>query len=297
MSLKEIKQEQVNSVLKLTNLSYFNRSNQRVHYLKGMIMRVFILGLIIISQLANCAQAQTISKNKIENIFKGYDASFYLEEVDSGKQYIYNQKKTNKRLPPCSTFKIFNSLVGLDTGVLANEFESKSWDGTVYSIKSWNRDHTLQSAFSNSVLWYYQDLARDIGRKKMQRYIDKAEYGNKDISGEITKFWLGNKLEISSAEQLKLMKKLVKDDLPFSKRSMAIVRGLMRAKSTRRGILYGKTGSNKCADKWTLGWYVGYVVNPYHTYVFATNIEGGEKSWGPGARKMTISILEEMKLL
>lgn len=251
----------------------------------------------LLLQLNNAAWAVEISKNKLDKIFEGYNASFLMENVKTGEKFYYNKERTQKRFAPCSTFKIFNSLVALDTGILKNESESKKWDGTVYSIKSWNRSQTLQSAVTNSCLWYFQKVAKDIGCTRMQKYINQCNYGNKVITGDISKFWLGNSLKISQEEQVRFIKQLIADELPVSKRSMAIVRGMIRANQTDLGTLYGKTGSDMNKGKFVLGWYVGYVVTAENTYAFATNIEGADNAWGPKARTMTKTILKEMKLL
>ena len=124
--------------------------------------------------------------------------------------------------------KIFNALVGLETGVVQNENSSMKWDGTKYAVIDWNRDQTLQSAMTNSVVWYFQRLASAVGEKRMKGFIQKVRYGNEDISGGINKFWLESTLKISADEQVEFLKRLIDDDLPFSKRSMAIVRGLIR---------------------------------------------------------------------
>ena len=114
--------------------------------------------------------------------FAGYDGCFVLYDPENNAYKIHNKEKSTKRLSPNSTFKIYNSLIGLESGVLKDENTMFKWDGTKYEIESWNRDHTLASAISNSVVWYYKKLASQVGEKTMQEYIDKIGYGNKDIS-------------------------------------------------------------------------------------------------------------------
>jgi beta-lactamase class D len=63
-------------------------------------------------------------------------------------------------------------LIGLETGVIPDENHVIRWDGTKHEIESWNRDHTLKTAIQNSVVWYYQELARRVGNERMQSYID-----------------------------------------------------------------------------------------------------------------------------
>jgi len=236
-------------------------------------------------------------QEKLEKLFQGYEASVVLLDTKTDtktEHYIrYNPKLCSTQLSPMSTFKIFNSLVGLETGVIENENHSMVWDGTKRWNDNWNRDQTLQSAMTNSVVWYYQNLASSVGEERMKKFIQEAHYGNEDISGGITKFWLGNTLKISADEQVDFLKRLVNDDLPFSKRSMAIVRGLIRLEQTEKGSLYGKTGSNQVDNKWTLGWFVGYVAQPERIYIFATNIQAPDGASGIKARELTEQLLTE----
>lgn len=225
--------------------------------------------------------------------YKGYKASFVILDSKSGQTVRFNPEGCKERYSPCSTFKIFNSMVGLDSGVIKDENHPMKWDGTVASITGWNKDQTLQTAMINSVVWYYQRLAAAVGEKRMQEFISKNHYGNEDISGGITKFWLESSLKISPDEQVEFLKKLTNDQLTFSKRSMAIVRGTMRLKTGEKGVLYGKTGSAMTDKKETMGWFVGYLVQPGNIYVFAVNIQEGEKPWGPKARALTEELFEK----
>jgi beta-lactamase class D len=40
----------------------------------------------------------------------------------------------------------------------------------------------------NSVYWYFQEMARRVGPTRMQTYLDRFQYGNRNISGGIDKF-------------------------------------------------------------------------------------------------------------
>lgn len=233
----------------------------------------------------------------MERSFKDFKAAFVIKDLKNGSFMRFSPEQCAVRQSPCSTFKIFNSLVGLDCGVLKDERQAFEWDGKDRDIDNWNRDHTLQTAMSNSVVWYYQKLASLIGESRMRKYIKSVHYGNEDITGGITKFWLESSLKISADEQEQFVERLVEDKLPFDKRSTAIVRGLLRLDMTDRGVLYGKTGTGRDGKLDHLGWFVGYVVRPDRTYVFATRIEGQDGAGGKKAREITIRLLQEAGLL
>jgi bla regulator protein BlaR1 len=238
-----------------------------------------------------------ITQEQIAQTFQGYDSCFVMLDTKNGQAMRFNDKGCSEQMSPCSTFKIFSSLVGLESGVLHNENHGMQWDGTEFSIKSWNRDHTLQSAMTNSVVWYFRRLASSVGEPRMKTYIHKVRYGNEDISGGITQFWLKSSLKISPDEQVQFLKKLINDELSFSKRSMAIVRGLIRLDQTPKGTLYGKTGSWLEDGREVFGWFVGYVVQPDNTYIFATNIKAADGAWGKKARELTEKLFTKAGLL
>ena len=142
--------------------------------------------------------------------FAGFTGTFVMYDPAGDKYVVYNEPQSKKRLSPCSTFKIYNSLIGLETGVLDQEdvYTLFKWNRTQYSFPYWNHDHT-GIGHPESVVWYFQELAAlYIGPERMQEYIDKIGYGNKDISGGLTTFWLGSSLQISALEQVDLLNKL-----------------------------------------------------------------------------------------
>jgi len=170
----------------------------------------------------------------------------------------YNPEKSAVRLLPASTFKILNALIGLETGVIPNENFVIPWDGTPYDIDSWNQDHTLKTAFQNSVVWYYQEVPRRVGSENMRHYIDAVGYGNQDMTGNLDSFWLDGAIRISADEQVEFLKRLYRNDLPFSERSMEIVKDMMIVKTEPELHLRGKTGTAMMVDSQYVGWFVGY---------------------------------------
>ena len=126
-------------------------------------------------------------------------------DMHDGRYLVHGPEQCEERLSPCSTFKVPNALIGLETGVLGGPNDRKAWDGTRHSREVNNQDHDLASAIRHSVVWYFQDVALDIGPQRMQAWLDAFESGNRDISGGQYRFWLSSSLEISAAEQLRFM--------------------------------------------------------------------------------------------
>ena len=215
----------------------------------------------------------------------------------------FNPGQCDMPLSPCSTFKIPNALIGLQTGAVTGPGHLKTWDGTAHSREINNRDHTLASAIEHSVVWYFRSLARDIGEQEMAKWLSRLNYGNQDISAGIDRFWLGSSLEISARRQLELVRSLWRNGLPFGEVHQRQVRKMLAQDADLPGTLYGKTGScpgNPATGKPAHGWFIGWVEwdrnrtrNPATTW-FAVNIMG-EEARGREARRMAIQLLADLQ--
>ncbi len=232
----------------------------------------------------------------------GVKGSFLLYDLNKDEYIYYDSARCNTQFIPASTFKIFNSLVSLETGAVADENEIIKWDGIERSIKEWNRDHNMHSAVKYSVVWFYQELARRVGEQLMQHYIDTVGYGNRDISGGIDRFWLDGDLRISQFEQIELLIKLYNNTLPFSERSMNIVKDIILNEDTPGYKLRAKTGWGMRSEI-NIGWWVGWVEftngEENNVYFFANNIESKEPTdnFIKGRIEITRKILKELNIL
>ena len=270
--------------------------------------KLFLVCLLLIFSVYVTADVKAAESKVVErdlsSYFTGYTGTFVLYDEADDTYIIYNNKQAEKRLPPCSTFKIYNSLVGLETGVIADENFVLKWDGTEQFIKSWEKDQSLQEAFTNSAVWYYKDLSYFVGQKNMQSYYEKLEYGNNDFSDDEifsnprgSAFWLDSSLQISAQEQVVLLTRLYNYDLPFSHRSVDIVKKIMVLQKNAAYTFSGKTGSNMEDGRWILGWFVGSVEKEGKRYYFAVNIEAMNAAIGSEAKNIAINILKDMGIL
>ena len=198
-----------------------------------------------------------VKTDPIEDVFKqhGFEGCFQLYDLKNDSTVVFNEKRCNERFTPASTFKIVNSLIGLETGIIQDEDFVIKWDSVERYYPRWNKDHDLKTAFKNSTVWYYQELARRAGRDSIEKYVKMLEYGNMDLSGDIDKFWLSGNLKISPNEQIALLKKLYHNKLPFSQRTMDIVKKIMVFKESKDYIIRAKTGGS---DIYNVGWFVGW---------------------------------------
>ena len=234
---------------------------------KSSLQSIPVVIVLVAALIAGCAgkQARSQEMPELAKYFQEANGDFVLFDQNKNEYIRYNPERCAERFLPASTFKIINSLIGLETGVIPDENYVLKWDGTHYEIPAWNQDHSLKTAFQNSVVWYYQELARRVGKDRMQSYMDAIHYGNQDISGSIDTFWLEGGLRISADEQVEVLKRLYVDQLPFSQRTMDIVKGIMVLEETATYRLSGKTGSAQRVMPHT-GWFVGYLETKGEVY-------------------------------
>lgn len=233
--------------------------------MKNLIVFIFILGLSTFSSAQEVRDFRQYFKDK------NLDGGFFLYDYQK-KEYIVSDKDEFLRpTSPASTFKIPNSLIALETGAIKDENEVIKWDGQKRWLETWNADHDLKNAFKNSTVWFYQELARRIGEEKYRKYLKDCDYGNQDISGGLTTYWLGSSLTISPKNQLDFLVKLHEEKLPFSKRNIGIMKKIMIRTETPEYILRGKTGWADTPPN-DIGWYVGYIEKDSQLYFFATRV-------------------------
>ncbi len=211
-----------------------------------------------------------------ENHIQG---AFGLFDNGQGKFTVYNLSRfKDSAYLPASTFKIINSLIGLQTGRIVNEKMVIKWDGIVRPVTEWNKDLTMEEAFKTSAVPYYQEVARRIGKDTMQHWLDTlgyaARYSKAVIKNNLDTFWLDNSVKITADEQLGLVKKLYFDQLPFQKRAQDIVKQVMRQEENANYKLSYKTGWGRSEKGNAIGWIIGWVEENKHPYFFALNIEG-----------------------
>lgn len=195
------------------------------------------------------------------------DGVFLLLDLKTNKLIEYKGISKDTMLIPASTFKIPNSLIGLETGELKDELTEFNWNGTTYQNQAWNKDQNLREAFQNSTVWYFQELARKIGEKHMKKYLAQFKYGNQNVGGGIDKFWLSGDLRISPLQQLEFLKALWNEELKLAKKTTQTMKKVFLVEKRGGATLYAKTGWG-FTDNTDIGWYMGVVENEKSTYLF-----------------------------
>ena len=274
--------------------------------MKSTLLVINILIIAIIG-FQSCDQKQ---KTEIRNEFKKYyeqyqvEGSFALYDQNADKYILYNERQFKEPFIPASTFKICNSLIGLETGVITDENFVIPWDSVARGT-DWDKDHSLKTAFQTSAVWYYQELARRVGGEKMKYWLNKVSYGNADTSGGIDKFWLTGGLRVTHEQQIDFLKRLHDNKLPFSQRNMDIVKTIMIQKDTSSYTLRAKTGWSRQSGK-EIGWYIGYIETKGNVYYFSNcvqlsselmNQEEQTAKFVSSRKAITLAILRELKIM
>ena len=249
----------------------------------AVITRRHALGLLAAASilpsrgLAHVAPQRSEIRDGLARHFtdEGTVGTFVGYKIDDYLVIASDTERSGEAMLPASTFKIPNSLIALETGVVGDpDKDIFKWDGVVRSIEGWNRDHTLRSAIAASAVPVYQEIARRIGAERMQKYLDLLEYGNRDIGGGIDQFWLTGNLRIDPVQQVDFVDRLRRGALPVSKRSQDLVRDILPVTKAGDSVIRAKTGLLGAElGKPSLGWVVGWAEKGSSQTVFALNVD------------------------
>ena len=242
------------------------------------------------------ASSENISYVDLSTYFGEYEGSFVLYDLENDTWSIHDMEHATLRVAPNSTYKIYDALLGLEEGVITPENTFIAWDGKNYPFDTWNTDQTLQSAMSNSVNWYFQSLNEQLGVPSVNKYIQQIKYGNENMSGNFSSYWMESSLKISPIEQIELLTKLQNNSFGFAPENVNAVKDAIFLSSSDAGTFYGKTGTGRVDGQDVNGWFIGYIETADNTYFFATNIGADNDATGGKATEITMSILSDMNI-
>lgn len=262
-----------------------NKGVVRPNPLKPASLPLIILFLIF-AAIPSCHE-----KDRWGGVFTqhGVEGTFVLSKLSTGETRAWNENRAAERFIPASTFKIPNTLIGLQTGAAGSIEEVFLWDSIERTYDAWNRDMSLKEAFRLSAVWVYQELARRTGREAMEAMLRKCEYGNMLTGTDIDRFWLEGDIAISALEQTTFLKRLWMKSLPFDSTNQELVRQIMLLETTGDKRLYAKTGWAARIEN-QIGWYTGVVESMDETWFFALNIDIKK----PGDLDARISVSREI---
>lgn len=251
--------------------------------------------------LANVAPPRNEIRESLAKRFTdlGTAGTFIGYKVDDYLIIASDRERSGEGKLPASTFKIPNSLIALETGVVADpDKDVFPWDGVKRPIEAWNKDHTLRSAIAVSAVPVYQEIARRIGQERMQKYVDLLDYGNRDIGGGIDQFWLTGNLRIDPIEQIDFVDRLRRRALPISKRSQDLVCDILPVTKVGDAVIHVKSGLLGAErGEPSLGWMVGWAEKGSAQTVFALNMDCREQRHIDARMTLTQACLTDIEAI
>jgi len=226
------------------------------------------------------------------------EENFYLINGITGDALNEIGPNIQKRVTPCSTFKIALSLIGYNEGILEDE-KSPIWnfqESYVHFLESWKASQTPRSWMSNSCVWYSQVLMEKLGLEKVQIYLTSFKYGNQNLSGGLHGAWLSSSLEISAKEQVDFLVTMLRGELLISDEAFQKTKSLLYIEDLSGGWkMFGKTGMGSNGDL-AIGWFVGWVEKEHMFFPFAYNL--CERQVDPSLRILRVKrLLQESNFI
>lgn len=237
------------------------------------------------------------TEEDLGQFFYGYQGCFVMYDSNKDSYNIYNKDKSIERVSPASTYKIYSGLLGLEENIIKPDQSIMKWDGKENVFPSWNKDQDISSAMKNSVNWYFQGLDKQLGMNKLTEFYHNIGYGNEDLSGGLSNYWMESSLLISPIEQVMLLKALNENEFGFKETNIQAIKDSISIMDTKEAKLWGKTGSSIVKGKGNSGWFVGFVQTKGNTYYFSVYIEDQGFAKGKTASDIAMQILKEKAIL
>ena len=227
--------------------------------------------------------------------------SFILHDLGRDHWVYIDSAQADVGTLPASSFKIFSSLYGLESGVVKDADFVIPWDSVDYGRSVINRDLSLRESIVHSAYWYHREVARRAGAATLKHWLDTVGYGNADTTGGFDRTWVAGALRITPREQVHFLERLVRNELPFSQRSMDIVKDITQQEDTLGYRLHGKTGW-AMGSEGSIGWFVGWVEKDDGSgpFVFANRCMTPDtlsETFGPARRAISVAVLKELGVL
>jgi beta-lactamase class D len=233
----------------------------------------------------------------IAELFKshGVEGTLVVANVQGQTLSVHNPSRAEQRFSPASTFKILNTLIALENGVLKGQEDRFKWDGISRSVSAWNRDHTLNSAFRASCVWCYQDIATSIGLVNYREKLAEISYGNREVGKGVRTFWLDGTLKISADEQITFLSDVMNGEYAWlTDRSLKILESIMQLDGAQETV-FAKSGWT--GPELAVGWYVGFLRKDDELFLFALNMKLTDATQAHLRKDLTLQALQLIGLL
>lgn len=227
--------------------------------------------LVTAAAAAEPARPEAIADAGVTTELDGRDAIFYAIDLEAGRRFAWAPERAGELHAPYSTFKIPNLLIALETGVADSLDHVRQRDparrpAQPWWSEAWREDQSLAQAFRRSTVWYFQDVALEVGGPRYREMLRAFGYGNAMAPDGSDTFWLVGPLAVSARGQAEFIVRLVQGELPVSPANVAALAEASLLEERDGFRLHGKTGSGPTEagnmDGPFAGWLVGWVERP-----------------------------------
>ena len=233
---------------------------------------LFICIIVPLSTTAYASYFFSLTPEESHLVADDQTVSFMAYDTETGKTYILEGSDIKTRHSPWSSFKIPNALIALEYRTLKNltkpvPHNPQERPAAEYWSQIWTEPQTLEKAFKNSTVWYFQDIATQIPNQIYRDILTQWHYGNANAPDDDDSFWLHGPLKISVEEQISFLDRLANKNLDISEESYKNFILISHVHTYKNGTaLHGKTGGGT-REKGNFngsfeGWYVGFVLYP-----------------------------------
>lgn len=244
-----------------------------------------------------------IIKPDLQSVFGQYKQSGSILIYDSKNKIYYSNDFDTANIGslPASTFKIPNTIIAMELGIVSDESTILKWDGKPYDVKEWEKDMSLREAFKVSCVPCYQEIARKIGYSRMSEYLNKFNYDAMVFdSSTIDNFWLIGNSKVNLREQIQFLSRVYFMQLPISTMSREVLINIMVDDVNENYKIYAKTGWCTSVSP-SIGWYVGFVETKDNVFFFANRITQNTTistdDFLSLRKKITLASLKQLKII
>ncbi len=276
-------------------MTFTGRKTFRLAFRKAL--RRLVAASLVAFACSLPAAADTVALENIVETAGGEveGTTVVVKRLSDEQLWIANPERANLRYSPASTSKIPHSLIALENGLATTEtvFE---WDGLPKGPRRWNRDHTLASAFQNSVVWVFQAIARSAGSAVISEGLKRFDYGNANIGtlDQLTTYWVDDTLTISALEQAEFLSNIARRRLPLSDATYEAARDIMVSDKNPTWVLRSKTGWRYNENDMDIGWFVGWLECSDETHVIALNMDMPDTRYLSKRKTIAYTVLENI---
>ncbi|WP_299369607.1 penicillin-binding transpeptidase domain-containing protein [uncultured Tateyamaria sp.] len=235
--------------------------------LRFALVSAVFLGLLFMRTTASVADT-ILQRDAFSAQIGTRQSSFLARDLSTGQTCILEGSDLETRHAPWSTFKIPNTLIALRTNTAKGIDDWRDWDRArrpeaAFWPDAWKQGQTLKTAFQRSAVWYFQDVAQDVGAEQYRTTLTAWEYGNAIVPNGSDTFWLGGPLMVSVTEQVAFLERLLTGRLDVARHHIDDLSMAARAGTLGASVLHGKTGAGPGRERRYSGafegWYVGWL--------------------------------------